>query len=171
MMLRALRMLSAAIAGITIAGCSPPGTVESAALGAPPVAAAATHIGPIPGPRMNQSAIALENPFEDDARARVDGRQLFVRFNCSGCHGGHAGGGMGPSLRDTTWIYGNSPANVFSSIAQGRAHGMPAWGSLLPEEQIWKLVSYVRTLGTDDESMPPSPAPAAASPSVAQQVD
>ena len=33
------------------------------------------------------------------------------------------------------WRYGNTPAQVFSSIAEGRAEGMPAWGTQLPEDQ------------------------------------
>ena len=79
------------------------------------------------------------------------GRRLFVTMNCSGCHGGRAGGGMGPSLRDTDWIYGNSDADIFSSIAQGRAHGMPAWGTRLPLDSIWMLVAYVVSLRTPGE--------------------
>jgi cytochrome c oxidase cbb3-type subunit 3 len=36
---------------------------------------------------------------------------------------------------------------VFETIYRGRAQGMPAWGNVLTEDQIWKLVSYVRSLG------------------------
>ncbi len=50
---------------------------------------------------------------------------------------------MGPSLRDPDWMYGSSECHVFSSIAEGRAHGMPAWGTKLPQDQIWKLVAYI----------------------------
>ena len=57
------------------------------------------------------------------AAAIAEGRQLFVQMNCSGCHGGRAGGGMGPSLRDVDWIYGDTDAQIFDSIAEGRAHG------------------------------------------------
>jgi cytochrome c oxidase cbb3-type subunit III len=64
---------------------------------------------------------------------------------------------MGPSLRDVDWIYGDSDANVFSSIAEGRAHGMPAWGTKLPEEQIWKLTAYIKSLRTPLEPDPPKP--------------
>jgi cytochrome c oxidase cbb3-type subunit 3 len=86
----------------------------------------------------------------------VEGRQLFVRFNCSGCHGGRAGGGMGPSLRDVDWIYGQEDARVYSSIAEGRAHGMPAWQPRLTSDQIWKLVTYIQSLRTRNEPNPPS---------------
>jgi mono/diheme cytochrome c family protein len=84
-----------------------------------------------------------------------EGRQLFVRFNCSGCHGGRAGGGMGPSLRDVDWIYGNDDAQVFSSSAEGRAHGMPSWRTHLTADQTWKLVAYIKSLRTRNEPQAP----------------
>lgn len=112
-------------------------------------------IGPQPGPDRPMPRIV--NPFEGDVRAAAEGRRLFIWYNCYGCHGGRAGGGMGPTLRDWHWIYGGSSADIYSSIAQGRAHGMPAWGTKLPSEQIWKLVAYIETLGTSSEpDAPPS---------------
>jgi cytochrome c oxidase cbb3-type subunit 3 len=93
----------------------------------------------------------LTNPYAGNPEAAVEGRKLFVWYNCSGCHGGRAGGGMGPSLRDSLWLYGQDDTHVFSTIAEGRAAGMPAWGAKLPTQQIWELVSYIRTLGTPDE--------------------
>jgi cytochrome c oxidase cbb3-type subunit 3 len=112
-----------------------------------------TAIGPIPGTAAPSPSTT--NPYANDATARVQGRQLFVVMNCSGCHGSHAGGGMGPSLRDVEWIYGSSDAHVFSSIAQGRAYGMPAWGTRLPEQSIWQIVGYIKALRTADEPDPP----------------
>jgi cytochrome c oxidase cbb3-type subunit 3 len=134
-----------------IAGCGK-STRESTANAAPRVR---TAVGPIPGPHTGASAPA-KNPFGDDPTARADGRKWFDRFNCSGCHGGHAGGGMGPSLRDVDWLYGSSDEAVFSSIAEGRGKGMPAWGGRIPDEEIWKLVSYIRSLRTASEPDPPT---------------
>ena len=62
---------------------------------------------------------------------------------------------MGPSLRDPVWIYGSSDTEIFESIAQGRAHGMPAWGTRLPQDEIWKLVAYIKSLRTPLEPEPP----------------
>ena len=62
---------------------------------------------------------------------------------------------MGPSLRDSSWIYGGSNPHIFSSIAEGRAHGMPAWGTRIPDQQIWQLVAYIRSLRTPNEPEPP----------------
>jgi cytochrome c oxidase cbb3-type subunit 3 len=100
----------------------------------------------------------VHNPHAGDAAAAATGRQLFVGFNCAGCHGGYGGGGMGPSLRDSLWIYGSSDAQIFSSIAEGRAYGMPAWGGHIPEDLIWQLVTYINTLETSNEPLkPPKP--------------
>lgn len=116
--------------------------------------AVGTPVGPIPGPGIEPSA--SPNPFDDDDRVAIaEGRKLFLRYNCAGCHGDHAGGGMGPSLRDEDWIYGDSDAHIFDSIAEGRAHGMPAWGIKLPEQQVWKLVAYIRSMRTDREPEAP----------------
>jgi len=112
-----------------------------------------TAVGPIPG---NPASVqARLNPYANDPVALQDGRRLFNWYNCSGCHGGHAGGGMGPSLRDETWIYGNRDDQIFDTIAQGRSNGMPCWGTKIPESQIWQIVVYVKSLGTPREPDPP----------------
>jgi mono/diheme cytochrome c family protein len=144
-------LLLTAFAIVTLAaGCEhTPG--DTAIAGAPP--AIQTPVGPVPGPPQN--ARRQTNPYEDEAGAAAEGRQLFVRFNCSGCHGGRAGGGMGPSLRDVEWLYGNTDAQIFNSISYGRDQGMPAWGTKLTQDQIWKLTAYIQSLRTPDEPNPP----------------
>lgn len=125
--------------------------VEAAPLGATP--AIRVPIGPIPGP--GKEPLAVTSPYKKNPVALQQGRTLFVWYNCAGCHGGHGGGGMGPSLRDRGWIYGNSDAHIYDSIAEGRAYGMPAWGLKLPDDHIWKLVSYIDSMGTEWEPDPP----------------
>ena len=110
-------------------------------------------VGPIPGP--DKRAVQVSNPFAGNKVAMGEGRQLFNRMNCSGCHGDHAGGGMGPSLRDVDWLYGNNDAQLFSSIAEGRAHGMPSWQTRLTPDQTWKLVTYIKSLRTRNEPQAP----------------
>jgi mono/diheme cytochrome c family protein len=62
---------------------------------------------------------------------------------------------MGPSLRDPVWLYGNRDGQIFDTIAHGRAHGMPAWGTKIPRQQIWALVAYIKSMGTANEPDPP----------------
>lgn len=107
------------------------------------------QIGPTPG--RGDTLTEQTNPVAGDAKAIRDGRRLFNWYNCSGCHGDHGGGGMGPSLRDSVWVYGGTDARIFNSIHDGRTKGMPSWGTTLPAEQIWKLVAYIRTMRTSKE--------------------
>ena len=109
-------------------------------------------LGPVPG--IGDIA-PVANPFGNDRTALEEGRKLFVQFNCAGCHGGRAGGGMGPSLRDPAWRYGSTPDRIFNSIAQGRGQGMPSWGARIPEQQIWLITAYVSSLRTPDEPEAP----------------
>lgn len=138
---------------LALAGCGGAldGDVAVAASLSP--ASGGVAIGPTPGSSGPQ--VTVRNPYEQDTAAARAGRQNYVRFNCYGCHGGHGGGGMGPSLRDPDWLYGRSAEHIYDSIARGRARGMPAWQARLPEVEIWRLVSYVQTLGTSSEVDPP----------------
>ncbi|MCW8195836.1 c-type cytochrome [Proteobacteria bacterium 005FR1] len=110
-------------------------------------------LGPQPGP--DRPIPKANNPFPMEQNVLTEGRRLFVWYNCYGCHGGRAGGGMGPSLRDETWLYGGKDQDIYNSIAEGRPHGMPAWGPKLPQEQIWKLTAYIQSLGTPLEPKKP----------------
>ena len=132
-----------------MAGCSGPATDVAAQGGTPNIG---IPVGPVPGAAVQMPV--RNNPYEQNSVALAEGRRLFQSYNCAGCHGDHAGGGMGPSLRDEDWIYGGTSAQVFNSIAEGRAHGMPAWGLKVPEDQIWKLVAYIKSLRTPKEPEP-----------------
>jgi cytochrome c oxidase cbb3-type subunit 3 len=148
-MMRAARS-SIVLCAIAAAACGsrpPSGGITAA----PPPAI--TSVGPVAGP--DKSAHGTPNPYSENRTAMGEGRQLYVRFNCVGCHGGRAGGGMGPSLRDTDWLYGNRDDQIFSSIVEGRAHGMPSWQTTLTPDQTWKLVAYVKSLRTSNEPQAP----------------
>ena len=112
-----------------------------------------TAVGPLPGPPQEDDAIP--NPFASDAKALARGREYFNAYNCAGCHGDHGGGGMGPSLRDPQWIYGGSHASIADSIRAGRAYGMPAWGRMLTDAQVWQLAAYLKSMRTPEEPDPP----------------
>ena len=87
---------------------------------------------------------ALEH-YERNAQALASGKRLFGWYNCSGCHAA-GGGGSGPALMDDVWIYGSDPLTIYQTIHGGRPNGMPAFGKRIPEDQIWQLVAYVRSL-------------------------
>jgi cytochrome c oxidase cbb3-type subunit III len=90
----------------------------------------------------------------DTVRSRYDGNRwgvseggrLYAQFNCAGCHASAGGGGMGPPLRDSVWLYGSAPGAIYATIEQGRPNGMPAFGRRAAPDDIWKLVAFVRSL-------------------------
>jgi len=89
--------------------------------------------------------------FEGNAFHLSEGKRLFDQFNCSGCHA-KGGGGMGPALMDEKWIYGGSTEQIHATIRDGRPNGMPAFGGLIPDDQIWELSVYVRSLSGKESS-------------------
>jgi len=146
-----LLTLGGAVLVVSLASCHRGKPDPNATSAPPPITAA---VGPLPGPEPE--APGSTNPYAQNTAATSEGRELFVRMNCSGCHGGRAGGGMGPSLRDEDWLYGNTDQQIFSTILEGRARGMPSWGKKLSNDQVWKLVAYVKSLRTPNEPHPPS---------------
>jgi len=89
------------------------------------------------------------NPYTGNADAITAGKALWQKVACAACHGGSGGGGMGGSLIGGTWREGGSDACVFTSIYYGRSGGMPAYGpSRLSADDVWKLMSYIRSLYT-----------------------
>lgn len=105
-------------------------------------------MGPVPGLAVSTIKREIPNPYSANVGATADGQRLYVRMNCVYCHGWDGGGGMGPNLRDSVWRFGGTDADIFNSIYEGRPKGMPAWGALLPPDEIWKLAAYVRTLSS-----------------------
>jgi cytochrome c oxidase cbb3-type subunit III len=83
--------------------------------------------------------------YEETAYDISQGQQLFIWFNCNGCHA-RGGGGMGVALMDGQWRYGSAPEAVFSSMVEGRPNGMPAYRGKISTRQVWQLVAYVRSL-------------------------
>jgi cytochrome c553 len=99
-----------------------------------------------PGGMAIPRGMVLRNPYEGNAGVAATGAKLYIAYNCIDCHGADGSGAMGPSLADGRWHFGGTSAEVYESIYQGRPDGMPAWGSLLSSDQIWTLVTYVRSL-------------------------
>jgi len=98
----------------------------------------------------------VSNDYEKNAYALAEGKRLFGQYNCSGCHA-NGGGGIGPPLMDERWRYGGSMEQIYASIVQGRPNGMPAFGGKIPEQQVWEIAAYVRTLsGNADKLAAPS---------------
>jgi len=97
------------------------------------------------------------NPFEGDAEAIAAG---YERFNqrCSYCHGMRGIGAKGPPL--TRGYYkksGGSNINLYSTIASGltingRPTQMGAFGATISDDDIWRIIAYMRQEYKDRKS-------------------
>jgi cytochrome c oxidase cbb3-type subunit 3 len=83
--------------------------------------------------------------YENNAYNLSEGKRLYQWFNCVGCHA-HGGGDSGPPLMDNQWRYGGEIEQIYATIQQGRPNGMPAFGGKIPDQQIWQLAGYVRSM-------------------------
>ena len=102
--------------------------------------------------------------YDGNAHAIAAGKRLYDWYNCAGCHF-HGAGGIGPSLADDVWIYGGRIDQIYDTIARGRPNGMPSWQGKLPENEIWEIAAYVRSLSAPEAThggpgeTPPQPSP------------
>jgi putative heme-binding domain-containing protein len=81
-----------------------------------------------------------------DQAALAEGQTLF-RGLCSGCHGGAGRGGKGPDLTRKKYRHGSSDEEIARTIRNGVAKTtMKKLGDALKEEQIAKVILYIRSL-------------------------
>ncbi len=91
------------------------------------------------------SAEPVKNPFDGDATAAVEGKQLYLKMGCYACHGHEAEGAVGPDLTDDEWIFKPTDAMIFNTINRGRKGTVMApFGDQLQPEEIWKIVEFLR---------------------------
>jgi cytochrome c oxidase cbb3-type subunit 3 len=124
------------VAGLALSGCYR----EQRPTKAPPSASGVATPSYSAG-----GAVPVSNRYEENAYAVSQGKTWYRAYNCNGCHA-QGGGNIGPALMDDKWRYGADPASIYATIAHGRPNGMPAYGEHVPEDQIWQLVAYVRSM-------------------------
>lgn len=90
-------------------------------------------------------ANSWQNPYAGQPEAILAGRKLFKR-HCTECHGlDGRGQGKAPNLHAPI-IQSASAGTLFWFLRNGNLkEGMPSW-SRLPDQQLWQLVTYLRTL-------------------------
>lgn len=91
------------------------------------------------------------NPYTTDTDAIAEGKSLWRDTGCYSCHGGVGEGGVGPNLTDDEWVYKPTDKTLFKTIAKGRkGTNMVGWSKDLDDDQIWKVVAYIRSLYQGD---------------------
>src|SRR3954468_19075671 len=98
------------------------------------------------------SVDATRNPLTGDVQSIAKGAVLF-RQECVFCHGVGAHGGMrGPDLTTGSWTHGGTDADLRQTITDGVA-GTAMPPNNLKAEEIWQIVSYLRTV---QQAAPPA---------------
>ena len=95
-------------------------------------------------PALQKSEAAVESSYVGNPEAIKAGNQLYL-IVCSGCHGPSGEGGRGPSLVRGNRVRQVSNVKLFEAIQKGvPGTDMPPFP--LPDEQIWRLVAFTRSL-------------------------
>ncbi len=102
---------------------------------------------------VEHQAPRVNNPVPRTDANLLDGMKLYS-MNCGGCHGGldrkrnKLGGAFYPPapqilvrpLHDPEW-------HIFFIIKHGvRLTGMPAWGKLMSDDDLWKITTFVKNI-------------------------
>jgi len=106
-----------------------------------------------------QSAAEVQNPITSDGVSIERGKKSYFQY-CSSCHGatamgdGPVGASLNPKPANLVAMAGGHPDGDFAwKISNGRG-SMPAWKSLMNENQIWDLVNYIQNLKPKGKVMP-----------------
>ncbi len=168
------RIELAALVGLMVlalAGCN--GAKSDAGLPSQQPAPRSGVVASALAPGLNHPLVTIDQraaAYYDNADAVTTGKRLYTQYNCSGCHS-NGGGGMGPSLMDDQWIYGGRLEQIHQTLVEGRPNGMPTWGGKIPDQQLWQIAAYVRSMSLPETlaaqngptpSQEPAPVPKAA---------
>jgi len=100
-------------------------------------------------------APAEKNPLEGNADAIQAGMGMF-RNRCADCHGMDARGVRGPDLTQV-WASGRTDGGLFGTLRRGVPNTeMPAVGERTPDDEIWKMLAYLRTIAATAPTEAPS---------------
>jgi mono/diheme cytochrome c family protein len=120
---------------------------------------------PAPGAGQNvtrPSATSVRNPTASTPESIAAGKRVYDA-NCAACHGNLAQGAVKagmtisiieeqrgkqpPDLTDDQWDHGSSDSDIFAVIKRGLPPTMMAgFDGRIPDEDIWNIVNYLRTL-------------------------
>jgi len=99
---------------------------------------------------------AMTNPYVADDKVAVKAGKKLYRKNCSTCHGTR-GNGKGPignsldpkptSFLHVTYTKQHPDQHFFWAVREGSpGTAMPSFKSQLKEDEIWKIIAYLRYL-------------------------
>ena len=83
---------------------------------------------------------------QKDPAAIERGKQIFVGTCGAYCHKMTDAQSDAPYLFDCAWLHGGSDQEIFNTITHGVSKTrMVPFGGALPDEDIWKIVAYLKS--------------------------
>lgn len=86
-----------------------------------------------------------KNPLAGNRAAMAAGARLYEQA-CQSCHGGEGRGDRAPALSSGNFRHGNTDGEIFLNIRNGVANTQMPPFKRLQTEQVWQLVTYLRSL-------------------------
>lgn len=105
--------------------------------------------------RLAEARLVQMGELNDDSLWEMAANSAFVEAGkdvfhgegtCFACHGSDLNGGIGLSLVDAEWRWGNNPMSIYSVVADGspnKASGMMAWMGNLGPQKTKQVVAYI----------------------------
>src|SRR5215469_4195315 len=107
------------------------------------------------------AAPARINPLDTPQDAELGHKAFVTTAGCSYCHSNDGTGGRGANLTLGEYRFGGADDQLFETIRNGiPGSDMPPTRG--PDEDIWRLVAFVKRLGSQGLSEPKAPGDAAA---------
>lgn len=138
---------------LLVASCSPPQFLPTGPTPIPTLIPATIPPSHLDITEPEPTTLIIES-YPAGLPSALSGQDLYNE-NCASCHGAD-GKGVVPNARDFTdvdYVRGESPANFYSIISEGREEEMPAFGQKLTSDQRWAVVYYMWRFSTSEETL------------------
>lgn len=96
------------------------------------------------GGALSAQDLPASNPYDGDGEAIRTGMGLY-RLNCADCHGVDGAGVRGPDLTEV-WASGRTDPGLFVTIRNGIAGTEMIPVRRARDDEIWKILAYLRTI-------------------------
>lgn len=108
-------------------------------------------------PVLNESEQGLKEAM--DKEDMVAAGSVTFTEKCAVCHGAQLQGQIGPNLVDAYWIHGKGTRlDLVTVVRQGVLDmGMPAWGQILDQKQIYAVSAFILSKKGSQPSNPKAP--------------
>lgn len=108
-------------------------------------------VSPRPGevltPEVREFRKTGQNPYKGKADAIAQGKKLYTEY-CESCHLPDGSGRMGPTLIEDYHVYEQikNDAGLFEVVFGGGAGAMQPFSKRMTQDEILKVMAYLRTL-------------------------